>query len=626
MPKARILAVDDQRYFRELIEGLLAEEGYEAQTASSGEEALRILEQTPFDVVLTDLVMPGMDGSELVHRIKDRNPDQDIVVVTGVVDVKTAVDAMKLGAGDYLLKPFDGAALVTAVDGILRRRRLRVEHAQLLEENISYLGERGLFERALGLFGCVGVEPLSERIVEALCQETDAQAGVLWVGREGDPSLLELTSARGLSRLEHEPRTFEVAKLPAPLQQGASRTAIEIWSPGPDSIAAEEPALLVSLRHEGRVVGFARLTDKLKGEPFDLGDASVGEKLARFGEAALANALRISELERRSLKYPDSGAYSLEYLRIAVRTELGRATRFGRSLSLMKVAFEQPPGEDLDAEQLRRDAVGILRRLLRSTDPIASDGPGSIAVLLAEVDPLGAAVLKRRARRALLEIPAFNGVSADAGPHVAVASFPADGTQLEALERALDERLEQARAGATRRLEERPIGECLEILLGDGEVDSPERTEQIACFLLAEVGRKSHERGLLFLKPGAALAAATLEGLAAIRGGDPGGIEVVVFAEPPASKESAPSISWVEPERIPGLPPFLIHFGPGPSYALIQDEKASQEGVRFFHTSERGVVEHLSFQLQAELAASAPLGSDSDDDTLRLASEDGDGS
>jgi len=626
MPKARILAVDDQRYFRELIEGLLAEEGYEAQTASSGEEALRILEQMPFDIVLTDLVMPGMDGSELVHRIKERNPDQDIVVVTGVVDVKTAVDAMKLGASDYLLKPFDSSALATAVEGILRRRRLRDEHAQLLEENIGYLGERGLFERALAFFGCVGVESLGERIVEAMCQETDAQAGALWVGREGDPNLLELASARGLSRLEHEPRTFEVSKLPAPLQQGTSRTAIEIWSPGPDSIAAEEPALLVSLRHEGRVVGFARLTDKLNGEAFDLGDASVGEKLARFGEAALANALRISELERRSLKDPDSGAYSLEYLRVAVRTELGKATRFGRSLSLMKVAFERPPGEDVDAEQLRRDAVGVLRRLLRATDPIASDGPGGIAVLLAEVDPLGAAVLRRRARRALMEISAFNGVPAEMKPHVAVASFPADGTQLETLERILDERLEQARAGAARRLEERSVRECLEILLGDGEVDSPERTEQIARFLLAEVGRKSHERGLLFLKPGSALAAATLEGLDAIRGGATGGIEVVVFSQPPRSVECDPSIRWVDPERIPGLPPFLIHFGSGPSYALIQDEKASPEGVRFFHTSERGVVEHLSFQLQAELAASAALGSDSDDDTLRLAGDTGGGS
>ena len=83
MPKARVLAVDDQRYFRELIEGLLTDEGYEVVTASSGEEALHLLEREDFDIVLTDLVMPGIDGTQLVERVKKRLPDQEIVMVTG---------------------------------------------------------------------------------------------------------------------------------------------------------------------------------------------------------------------------------------------------------------------------------------------------------------------------------------------------------------------------------------------------------------------------------------------------------------------------------------------------------------------------------------------------------------
>ena len=122
MGKARILAVDDQRYFRELIETQLGEEGYEVRTAASGEEALHILEREDFELVITDLVMPGLDGSELVQRIKERLPDQDVVMVTGVVDVSTAVDAMKQGATDYILKPFDKEALCESIDKILQRR------------------------------------------------------------------------------------------------------------------------------------------------------------------------------------------------------------------------------------------------------------------------------------------------------------------------------------------------------------------------------------------------------------------------------------------------------------------------------------------------------------------------
>ena len=86
MPRARVLAVDDQRYFRELIEGVLIDEGYEVVTAASGEEALHVLARADFEIVVTDLVMPGMDGVELVRRVKERKPDQEIVMVTGVSD------------------------------------------------------------------------------------------------------------------------------------------------------------------------------------------------------------------------------------------------------------------------------------------------------------------------------------------------------------------------------------------------------------------------------------------------------------------------------------------------------------------------------------------------------------
>ena len=106
-PKARILAVDDQRYFRELVEGILRDEGFEVQTASSGEEALHILEREDFDVVVTDLVMPGIGGPELVYKIRERLPDQDIVAVSGVVDVTTALrDAVEpSGMGLRFLDP-----------------------------------------------------------------------------------------------------------------------------------------------------------------------------------------------------------------------------------------------------------------------------------------------------------------------------------------------------------------------------------------------------------------------------------------------------------------------------------------------------------------------------------------
>src|SRR5688572_14905620 len=214
MPRGRILAVDDQRYFRELIEGLLVEEGFEVQTCTSGEEALRLLDHTVFDVIVTDLVMPVMTGIDLVQRVKERDPEQEIIVVTGVVDVQSAVDAMKVGATDYLLKPFDRATLSSALEGILQRTRLRQERDRLLAENIEFLGERALFERALALFRATTLEALSEKVLEGLCRETGAQGGVLWWCSDGASGDLVLQAANGLVRLEEERERISEGELP----------------------------------------------------------------------------------------------------------------------------------------------------------------------------------------------------------------------------------------------------------------------------------------------------------------------------------------------------------------------------------------------------------------------------
>src|SRR5574338_131263 len=217
MPKARILAVDDQLYFRVFLEDLLVQEGYEVRTASGGEEALHLFEREDFDVVLTDLVMPGVDGAQLVQRIKDLRPDQDVVVVTSVGDVKTAVDAMKLGATDYLLKPIDRTVLARALEGLLQRRRLREEHARLMAENLEFMGAFSLYERGLGLLSTLSVETLADRLAEGFCLETHAHGGVLWLARETDPRRLRLAAVRGLVRLEDEPEELSLDALPPEL-------------------------------------------------------------------------------------------------------------------------------------------------------------------------------------------------------------------------------------------------------------------------------------------------------------------------------------------------------------------------------------------------------------------------
>ena len=610
MPKGRILAVDDQRYFRELLEGILSEEGYEVQTASGGEEALRILEHSSFDVIVTDLVMPVMSGTDLVQRVRERWPEQDIVVVTGVVDVKSAVDAMKVGATDYILKPFDRETLCASLDSILENHRLCAERDRLLAENIEYMGERFFFEQALALFSALSLESLAQAILKGLCHETGAQGGLLWLGSDRTPETLNLFAAHGLVRPEEERERLEAAQLPGRLRSGGATTLAMSWD---DGTGLQRPALLVALRRGPRVAGLIRLTDKLGGDEFDEIDRACTERFMQFAESALANVDRFRALEQRTLQDPKTGAYRIEYLHDIVRNEIERANRFGRSFGVLKIALSPLDGlrRQVDEAAYERWHAGVacfIRSLLRSTDLLAVNGKrdGTFWVLVAETDAIGGATFKQRMRGALEQSESLAGVTMALRPNVnlGMATYPSDATQLESLARIIELRVREDRRAVARNreLDALSLADCLQRLLEAGEAESPESVTSLVRFALSEVGRRLRERNLFFFHPADSFQGVLRETLEARRGGEMGA-EVVVVAEPPSPVLGDSDVAWVPPGRMPGCPPFLLHFGDGPAYALVCGHKSEQDGVRLFHTSERALVEYLAFRLQKELNA-----------------------
>ncbi len=121
----RALVIDDDDACREVVCRFLAERGLQVNAAQSGSEALHRLEQGPVDVVITDLKMPGLSGIEVIEATKRRCPGAEILLMTGFATVESAVRAMKLGAFDYLQKPFPLADLGTLVDRAVARARLR---------------------------------------------------------------------------------------------------------------------------------------------------------------------------------------------------------------------------------------------------------------------------------------------------------------------------------------------------------------------------------------------------------------------------------------------------------------------------------------------------------------------
>lgn len=134
---ARILVVDDEEIVIKSCLRILGDGAYQVEAAQSGWEALKKIDENHYDVLILDIMMPKMDGLELLQRVKEGHPDIDVIMVTGLSQIETAVRSMKLGAFDYLPKPFDPDKLILVVERALERRRLLQENFNLRNEPSS---------------------------------------------------------------------------------------------------------------------------------------------------------------------------------------------------------------------------------------------------------------------------------------------------------------------------------------------------------------------------------------------------------------------------------------------------------------------------------------------------------
>lgn len=124
-PKPRILIVDDEERFRNTMCKLLTVEGYEASTAGSGPDALEELRGTAYDLVILDIRMPEMNGVQVLSEIKKIDASLEVIIMTGYASVDTAKEIMKLGAYDYLLKPYAIDELLEKIDTAYDRKMAR---------------------------------------------------------------------------------------------------------------------------------------------------------------------------------------------------------------------------------------------------------------------------------------------------------------------------------------------------------------------------------------------------------------------------------------------------------------------------------------------------------------------
>lgn len=122
MSEPRILVMEDDESISAALEMILAEAGYEVEVAGSGEKALELFAQKPFDLIIADLKLPGISGMEVIKQVKEKNPKMEVVVITGVGTQPIADEALTLGAHEFLPKPFTDDQIKTAIEEALKHQ------------------------------------------------------------------------------------------------------------------------------------------------------------------------------------------------------------------------------------------------------------------------------------------------------------------------------------------------------------------------------------------------------------------------------------------------------------------------------------------------------------------------
>jgi two-component system, OmpR family, response regulator CpxR len=138
----RVLLVDDEKDFVDVLAERLENRGFQVRTAGSGDEALALLKEAQSDVVVLDVLMPGMGGMEALEEIKKLNPLIEVMMLTGHATIDTAIDGLKLGAYDYLMKPTDTDDLVSKILRAYARKSEQEERIKRAEID-KLIGQRG---------------------------------------------------------------------------------------------------------------------------------------------------------------------------------------------------------------------------------------------------------------------------------------------------------------------------------------------------------------------------------------------------------------------------------------------------------------------------------------------------
>ena len=300
--RPRVLIVDDEKFIRDILADFLGMEGYVVRTAEDGQAALNELGHAQYDLVISDLKMPRMGGIELLEQIGTAAPNALTVIMTGFGTVETAIDAMKRGAYDYILKPFKVEEVIHVVQRGLEKQRLAAENLRL-KEALS------LYKVSEAIAASLSLEEVLATVGDTAIHEIHGDLASTWLddGEGGyfeRQRLLPPKHARSAATSSLRDGSEYGAFSPAAFIEHFAQQDSTLLETGPKATRffAKEPELpvqsllAVPLRMKQRLLGWIGVVSYTKGKRFDEGQRKMLSIVASRAAAAIENARLYEDL------------------------------------------------------------------------------------------------------------------------------------------------------------------------------------------------------------------------------------------------------------------------------------------------------------------------------------------
>lgn len=290
--RPRVLVVDDEKFIRDIIADFLGMEGYIVRTAEDGTSAVTELERARYDMVISDLKMPKMGGLDLLKEVARVHPDTLTVIMTGFGTVETAIDAMKRGAYDYILKPFKVEEIVHIVQRGLEKRRLAAENLRLREA-------LSLYKVSEAIAASLSLDEVVSTLSESALSEVRSDLVMTWLADgEGNFTLRSLNYSSLLEEGEElgelDPAKVTERLASGPIIEHAAR-ARELFLAHPSRQVSS--IIIVPLKMRDRLLGFVSTVSLTASRRFDEGQRKLLTIIASRAAAAIENARLYEDLQ-----------------------------------------------------------------------------------------------------------------------------------------------------------------------------------------------------------------------------------------------------------------------------------------------------------------------------------------